>query len=160
MPTPWLTSVEYWIFEGSGTTDEGCIPIPRSDGIASEPGRAKVREKNGCEGAVEAGVMENRFEENDAPSGLLFVVGGIVCSMIELRGRARPRIPSKSKLRGSLDTVLTAAVNVDEDNVTKNYRKQTQCLILHTVCSKLDCIPYYGPANGSGEISDGKTSAT
>lgn len=119
-----------------------------------------MREKNGCEGAVEAGVMENRFEENDAPSGLLFVVGGIVCSMIELRGRARPRIPSKSKLRGSLDTVLTAAVNVDEDNVTKNYRKQTQCLILHTVCSKLDCIPYYGPANGSGEISDGKTSAT
>ncbi|KAG2096704.1 uncharacterized protein F5147DRAFT_656516 [Suillus discolor] len=60
-----------WIFEGSGTTDEGCIPIPRSDGIASETGRAKVREKNGCEGAVEAGVMENRFEENDAPSGLL-----------------------------------------------------------------------------------------
>jgi hypothetical protein len=105
------------IFEGSGTTDEGCIPIPRSDGIASEPGRAKVREKNGCDGAVEAGVMEKRFEENGAPSGLLFSAGGIDCSMTELRGRARPRMPVKSELRGSSDTVLAAAANLDKHDV-------------------------------------------
>jgi hypothetical protein len=120
-----------------------------------------VREKNGCEGAVEAGVMENRFEENDAPSGLSFVAGGIVCSMTELRGRARPRIPSKSELSGSSDTVLAAAVNIDKhDVIQKNDTKQTQRLILHIVCSKLDCIPYYGPADGSGEVIDGKASVS
>jgi hypothetical protein len=100
------------IFEGSGTTDEGCRPMPRRDGILSEPGRPRVREKNGCEGDEEAGVMEKRFEENDAPSGLLFVSDGIACAMIELRGRARPRMPSKPVLKGSSVTMLAAAVNI------------------------------------------------
>src|SRR5882757_9999735 len=85
--------------------------MPRRDGLSSDPGRPKVREKNGCEGDEEAGVMEKRFEEKDAPSGLLsFIPGGIRCSMTELMGRARPRMPSKSTLKGSSLTVLAAAV--------------------------------------------------
>jgi hypothetical protein len=37
--------------------------------------------------------MPKRLEENEAPSGSLFVTGGIIVEIMELRGRARPRIP-------------------------------------------------------------------
>lgn len=83
--------------------------MPRRDGISSEPGRPSVREKNGV---GDTGVMEKIFEENDAPSGLLSVAEGISCAMAELSGRARPRMPSKSVLKGSSATTSAAAVMV------------------------------------------------
>ena len=94
---------------GSGTTAEGCRPIPRSDGNRSEPGRWRTREKKCAEGAWFKGVIPKRLEENEAPSGLLSVTGGIFVDMMEKRGSARPRTPSKSLLRGSLLTVVAAA---------------------------------------------------
>jgi hypothetical protein len=39
--------------------------------------------------------MPKRLEENEAPSGLLFVTGGINCEITEKRGSARPRMPLK-----------------------------------------------------------------
>lgn len=58
--------------------------------------------------------MPNRLEVNVAPSGLLFVTGGIVCAMMLLRGRARPKMPSKSSCRGSLSTEVAAAAGEHE----------------------------------------------
>jgi hypothetical protein len=83
--------------------------MPRRDGSRSEPGRSRTKEKKCAEGAWETGVMPKRFDEKEAPSGLLFVTGGMICEIMELRGRARPRIPSKSLFRGSPLTVVAAA---------------------------------------------------
>jgi hypothetical protein len=54
-------------------------------------------------------VIEKRLEAHAAPSGVLFVTGGIVDAIIELRGRARPRMPLKSGARVSSDTLVAAA---------------------------------------------------
>jgi hypothetical protein len=53
--------------------------------------------------------MPKRLEEQEAPSGLLFVTGGMIWEMTELRGSARPRIPLKSGLRASELTIVAAA---------------------------------------------------
>ena len=55
-------------------------------------------------------MIPNKLEENVAPSGLLFVTGGICCAMMLLRGSERPRTPSKSCWRGSSSTEKAAAV--------------------------------------------------
>jgi len=54
-------------------------------------------------------VIEKRFEAHAAPSALLFVTGGMVMAIIELRGRAIPRIPLNFGLRGSFSTLSAAA---------------------------------------------------
>lgn len=58
---------------------------------------------------MDVGVIEKRLEAHAAPSGVLFVTGGIVDAIIELRGRARPRMPLKSGARVSSDTLVAAA---------------------------------------------------
>lgn len=72
-------------------------------------GRARERERNRAEGAVEAGVMLKRLEAKTAPSGALPVVGGTQLAMTELAGRAIPRTPLKSVESGSSSTVYAAA---------------------------------------------------
>lgn len=69
-------------------------------------------ERKRAAGARLEGVMEKRLEGQAAPSGALDVSGGILLAMIELSGKARPRIPVKSGEIGSLDTVSAAAVFV------------------------------------------------
>lgn len=87
------------------------MPIPKSEGIRSEPGRERDRERKRAEGAFSTGVMENRLDAQAAPSGALLVTGGIFSAMMELRGSARPRIPLKSAVRGSSATLVAAAAN-------------------------------------------------
>jgi hypothetical protein len=65
-------------------------------GIAFDPGRDKDREIKGEEGAVEDGVMLNRLDAKAAPSASPETLAGTSVEMTELRGRAKPRIPSKS----------------------------------------------------------------
>ena len=105
-----LTSVEYLILLGSGIRPDGCRPIPRTEGMRSEPGRPKAKERKRAPGACETGVIPNRFDAQAAPSGLLPTTGGIELAMRELSGKARPRIPLKFGLRGSSSTLLTAPV--------------------------------------------------
>lgn len=83
--------------------------MPRREGIWLDPGRARVSEKKGCEGALAAGVREKRLEDMAAPSEALPVVAGMACWIKEFNGRARPRIPSKLYDNGSLLTVVAAA---------------------------------------------------
>lgn len=85
--------MEYWIREGSGTREAGWRPIPSRDGTVEEPGRSRDRERKRAAGAEETGVIENRLDAQAAPSGALVVTGGMSSAMMELRGRARPRMP-------------------------------------------------------------------
>jgi len=55
------------------------------------------------------GVIEKRLDAHAAPSGVLLVTGGIVSAMMELSGRARPRIPLKLGERFSPVTLVAAA---------------------------------------------------
>ena len=64
-------------------------------GMAFDPGRERDREIKGEDGAVEDGVMLNRLEANAAPSASPEMLVGTSAEMTELRGRAKPRIPSK-----------------------------------------------------------------
>lgn len=71
--------------------------------------------------------MEKRFDAHAAPSGSLFVTGGMSWAMMLLRGRARPRMPLKLGARGSASTSLAAAVERGEVRestcrVTETYR--------------------------------------
>lgn len=83
--------------------------MPSSAGNRSDPGRERTNERKCAEGASETGVRPKRLEENEAPSGRLLVTGGIACAMIELRGRARPKMPLKLYERGSASTDAAAA---------------------------------------------------
>ena len=53
--------------------------------------------------------MEKRLDAQAAPSGVLFVTGGISDAMTEFRGRAKPRIPLKLVASSSFSTSLAAA---------------------------------------------------
>lgn len=101
VPALSLTSVEYVILLGSETTSDGCRPIPKRAGVWLDPGRESESEKKRAAGAEEAGVMPKRLEAKAAPSGVLFVPGVISRAILELRGKARPRMPSKLEARGS-----------------------------------------------------------
>lgn len=103
------TRVEYRILLGSGTSSEGCRPMPRSDGTALDPGRERESERNRDAGAAPTGVTPKRLELKGAPSWPFPSVGAICCEMIELRGSARPRIPSNSYSSGSESTLVAAA---------------------------------------------------
>jgi len=109
VPVRSLTNVEYKTCEGSGTRAEGWRPIPRVEGTASDPGRARERERKREEGAEADGVMEKRLEAKTAPSGALEVTGGISSAMTELSGGARPRMPLKPEESGSLVMLLAGA---------------------------------------------------
>lgn len=61
------------------------------------------------DGADVDGERLKRLDANTAPSGESDVVGGSCCAMMELRGSARPRMPSNSYSRGSESTVVAAA---------------------------------------------------
>lgn len=101
--------MEYRIRLGSGTREGGCWPIPRTAGIVSEPGRERARERKRDDGAVDTGVREKRLDAQAAPSGLLFVTGGISDAIMEFRGRAKPRTPLKLGARSSFSTSFAAA---------------------------------------------------
>lgn len=58
---------------------------------------------------MDTGVREKRLDAQAAPSGLLFVTGGISDAMMEFRGGAKPKIPLKSGARASLSTSSAAA---------------------------------------------------
>jgi len=105
---------------------EGWRPIPKTAGILSEPGRERARERNRDDGAVEMGVREKRLDAQAAPSGLLFVTGGISDAMMELRGRARPRIPLKLGAKASFSTLLAAAKHKLDDDVSCEHVKKYQ----------------------------------
>jgi hypothetical protein len=109
--TPWSsdTRVEYCILLGSEMSSEGCRPMPSSDGTALDPGRERESERNRDAGAESTGVMLKRLEVNGAPSGPFPSMGGICWAMIELRGSARPRMPSNSYSSGSESTLVAAA---------------------------------------------------
>lgn len=83
--------------------------MPRREGTRSEPGRSRERERKWAAGAVETGVREKRLEAQAAPSGVLPVTGCMMEAMTELRGRARPRMPWKLDVSGSLSTTDAAA---------------------------------------------------
>ena len=83
--------------------------MPRTAGIVFEPGRERARERKRDEGAVDIGVREKRLDAQAAPSGLLFVTGGISEAIMEFRGRANPRIPLKLGARSSFSTIFAAA---------------------------------------------------
>jgi len=55
------------------------------------------------------GVIEKRLDAHAAPSGVLLVTGGIVSAIMELSGRARPRMPLKLGERFSPVTLVAAA---------------------------------------------------
>lgn len=61
------------------------------------------------EGAEVDGAEPKRFDAKTAPSGASDVVAGSCWAMTELRGRARPRMPSNSYSRGSESTIVAAA---------------------------------------------------
>lgn len=109
VPVRSLTREEYCIRFGSGTSSVGWRPIPSAEDTRSEPGRERERERKREAGALSTGVMEKRLEAHAAPSGLLLVTGGMVEAMMELRGRAIPRIPLNLGPRGSFCTLLAAA---------------------------------------------------
>jgi len=102
----------------SWTRSCGCLPIPRREGIRFDPGRERDKERNREAGALEVGVIEKRFDAHAAPSGVLLVTGGMVSAMIELSGRARPRIPLKLEERGSSITLVAAAKEQGVSNVS------------------------------------------
>ena len=83
--------------------------MPSSDGTALDPGRERESERNRDAGAVSTGVIPKRLEGNAAPSGPFPSTGGICSAMIELRGSARPRMPSNSYSSGSESTLVAAA---------------------------------------------------
>ena len=83
--------------------------MPRRAGIVSEPGRERVRERKRDDGAVDIGVREKRLDAQAAPSGLLFVTGGISDAIMEFRGGASPRTPLKLGARSSFSTISAAA---------------------------------------------------
>lgn len=84
--------------------------MPRREGVRSDPGREREREKNRAAGANSLGVIEKRLEPNAAPSGSLEVTGGTATAMTELRGNARPRMPLNFGERGSLAMSFAAAI--------------------------------------------------
>ena len=84
--------------------------MPRVEGMVEEPGRERDREKKGAAGEDVAGEMEKRLEANAAPSGAFEVTGGMRVAIMELRGRARPRIPLNAEERGSLVMLFAATV--------------------------------------------------
>lgn len=104
-----LTKDEYSMRLGSGTREEGCWPIPRTAGIVSEPGRERARERKRDDGAVDIGVREKRLDAQAAPSGLLFVTGGISNAIREFRGGAKPRTPLKLGASSSFSISSAAA---------------------------------------------------
>lgn len=65
------------------------------------------------EGAAVDGEELNRLDAKTAPSGESDVVGGSCWAMMELRGSARPRMPSNSYSRGSESTVVAAAASTN-----------------------------------------------
>lgn len=83
--------------------------MPRTDGTLSDPGRERARDRKGDDGAV---VMENRLEAQAGPTDV--VAGERVAAIIELRGSAKPRIPLKLGVNGSVLTSVTAAVNKED----------------------------------------------
>lgn len=85
---------------GSSTKSLGCLPIPKKDAGEEDPGRARDRDRKREVGAEVEGERLKRFEAKIAPSGASEVVAGSCCEMMELSGRARPRIPSYSYSRG------------------------------------------------------------
>ena len=58
---------------------------------------------------MDIGVREKRLDAQAAPSGLLFVTGGISDAIIEIRGGAKPKIPLKLGARFSFSTSSAAA---------------------------------------------------
>jgi hypothetical protein len=102
------------------------------------------------------GVMEKRFEAHAAPSGLLFVTGGMVVAMIELRGKAMPRIPLNFGPRGSFCTVSAEAgvhiMKLGEEKAEK--LKHTKSLIVDCITPHSHLVPYNRPLNRSLEVGD------
>lgn len=95
--------------------------MPSKEGTRLEPGRDSESERKRAEGAWSEGVIEKRLDAHAAPSAALFVTGGMVSAMTELRGRAIPRIPSKLEDSGSLLTESAAAANENEN--AEHYKK-------------------------------------
>ena len=58
-------------------------------------------------------MREKRLDAQAAPSGLLFVTGGISVAMIEFRGRAKPKMPLKLGARPSFSTSFAAAKTLE-----------------------------------------------
>jgi len=83
--------------------------MPRKEGIRFDPGRERDNERKREEGAFEVGVIEKRLDAHAAPSGVLLVTGGIISAMMELSGRARPKMPLKLGERFSPATLVAAA---------------------------------------------------
>lgn len=83
--------------------------MPKMAGIVFEPGRERARERKRDDGAVDIGVREKRLDAQAAPSGSLFVTGGISDAIMEFRGGANPRTPLKLGARSSFSTSSAAA---------------------------------------------------
>ena len=98
--------------------------MPRTAGIVFEPGRERARERKRDDGAVDIGVREKRLDAQTAPSGLLFVTGGISVAMMEFRGRANPSIPLKLGARSSFSTTSAAAKQYIRQRCLKNKVKK------------------------------------
>jgi hypothetical protein len=92
-----------------GTRLDGCCPILSREGIRELPGRSRDKPRNRWAGAVSTGVRPKRFCCNVAPSGASLTVAGIFCDISELKGRARPRRPTKLGERVSSVTWSAAA---------------------------------------------------
>ena len=115
--------------------------MPSSEVTSGESGRESASEKKRAAGAEPTGVMPKRFEAKTAPSGALPVEGGRMLAMMELSGSARPRMPSKSRSRGSSWTVVTAATGrLTHHGWGKEAggRGRTQSLKFDTVAADLD----------------------
>jgi hypothetical protein len=131
--------------------------MPRREGTAFEPGRARDRERKRAAGASATGVMENRFDAHAAPSGSLFVTGGMSWAMMLLRGRARPRMPLKSGARGSDWTSLTAAGDGGEmRDSTSRVHVHTERLVIDGIAAQRHIIPNYGPRGRTFKVGDGE----
>ena len=130
--------------------------MPRSDGMALDPGRARESERKRDEGAEIAGEMPKRLDANGAPSRPFPVTGVICCAMTELRGRARPRMPLNSCSRGSESTLVAEArqSRVNKEGGLGVMKVRTQSLVIDGVWTNLHFIPVYRSTRLAGEVCD------
>jgi hypothetical protein len=92
-------------------------------------------------------VREKRLDAQAAPSGLLFVTGGISNAIMEFRGRANPRIPLKLGARSSLPTSTAAAKHKIRQRRLpggKKGKENTKCLIIDGVSANRNFVPNNG----------------
>lgn len=97
---------------------------------------------------MDIGVREKRLDAQAAPSGLLFVTGGISDAIMEFRGRANPRIPLKLGARLSFSTSSAAAKHkIRQWGLTggeKGKENNTKCLIVNGVSAYRNFVPNNG----------------